>query len=263
MNTLILDSHAKATGRFFIRLPEVYKQYFPTMSKYFGKPLKLRKSIYGLTLSGNFLVTEFSEWLPSQGFTQSKAEPAYFILYKDEATWLRMISYVDDMLYFGSNEQVRTHQHKDGSYSLNQTRYTSNIIHKYNPKPVLGVYPNTDLPRLILNMSIPKKTDPCPRRRKMILKENVLAWTSGQLSALFYTWLLEQEVTSSSSHANWQRIGSSDILAFTNASWQDYPDTGRSTTGYYIFYKRCIIEGNLQNIWLSTQRAWQQLMITC
>eukprot|EP00957_Ditylum_brightwellii_P008946 677299-Ditylum_brightwellii.AAC.1 len=30
--------------------------------------------------------------------------------------------------------QMRIHQHKDGSYSLDQTRYTSNIIHKYNPK---------------------------------------------------------------------------------------------------------------------------------
>eukprot|EP00957_Ditylum_brightwellii_P116486 8885343-Ditylum_brightwellii.AAC.1 len=26
------------------------------------------------------------------------------------------------------------HQHKDGSCSLDQTRCTSNIIHKYNPK---------------------------------------------------------------------------------------------------------------------------------
>eukprot|EP00957_Ditylum_brightwellii_P032850 2490529-Ditylum_brightwellii.AAC.1 len=42
---------AKATGRFFIRLPDIYKQYFPTMSKYFIKPLRLRKVIYGLTLS--------------------------------------------------------------------------------------------------------------------------------------------------------------------------------------------------------------------
>eukprot|EP00957_Ditylum_brightwellii_P068344 5188090-Ditylum_brightwellii.AAC.1 len=29
---------------------------------------------------------------------------------------------------------MRIHQHKDGSYSPAQTRYTSNIIHKYNSK---------------------------------------------------------------------------------------------------------------------------------
>eukprot|EP00957_Ditylum_brightwellii_P091075 6933843-Ditylum_brightwellii.AAC.1 len=73
---------AKATGRFFIRLPEIYKQYFPTISKYFGRPLRLRKTIYGLTLSGKLWVTEFLEWLLTQGFTESKAGPSYFIIYK-------------------------------------------------------------------------------------------------------------------------------------------------------------------------------------
>eukprot|EP00957_Ditylum_brightwellii_P103270 7871034-Ditylum_brightwellii.AAC.1 len=29
---------------------------------------------------------------------------------------------------------MRIYQHNDGSYSLDQTRYTSNNIHKYNPK---------------------------------------------------------------------------------------------------------------------------------
>eukprot|EP00957_Ditylum_brightwellii_P066314 5033745-Ditylum_brightwellii.AAC.1 len=69
---------AKATGIFFVRLPDIYKQHFPTMPKYFGKSLRLRKTIYDLTLSGK--------------------------LWK---TWLRLIFYVDDMLYFGSNEQVK------------------------------------------------------------------------------------------------------------------------------------------------------------
>eukprot|EP00957_Ditylum_brightwellii_P137401 10475795-Ditylum_brightwellii.AAC.1 len=99
---------AKVTGRFFIRLPGLYKQYFPTMSKYFGRTLRLKKAIYDLTLSGKCWVTEFSEWLLNQGFIQSKAEPAYFSIYKHEITWLRLIFYVDDMLYFGSNEQVET-----------------------------------------------------------------------------------------------------------------------------------------------------------
>eukprot|EP00957_Ditylum_brightwellii_P007595 575052-Ditylum_brightwellii.AAC.1 len=40
----------KITGRFFIRLPEIYKQYFPILSKHLGKPLRLRKAIYCLTL---------------------------------------------------------------------------------------------------------------------------------------------------------------------------------------------------------------------
>eukprot|EP00957_Ditylum_brightwellii_P016913 1275624-Ditylum_brightwellii.AAC.1 len=45
---------AKDQGRFFIRSSEIYKQYFPTMSKYFGRPQRLRKAIYSLTLSGKY-----------------------------------------------------------------------------------------------------------------------------------------------------------------------------------------------------------------
>eukprot|EP00957_Ditylum_brightwellii_P172346 13120488-Ditylum_brightwellii.AAC.1 len=130
------------------------------MSKYFGQPPRLRKALYGLTLSGKLWVIEFSEWLLNQGFIQSNTEPACFILYKDEKTWLILIFYVDDMLCFGSKKQIekylekliksrfhheiqgnahwflqmKIHQHKDGSYSLDQTSYPSNIIHKYNPK---------------------------------------------------------------------------------------------------------------------------------
>eukprot|EP00957_Ditylum_brightwellii_P034195 2591470-Ditylum_brightwellii.AAC.1 len=59
---------AKATGTLFIRLPEIFKQYFLTMSKYFGRPLRLNEAIYDLILSGKLWVAKFSEWLLSQGF---------------------------------------------------------------------------------------------------------------------------------------------------------------------------------------------------
>eukprot|EP00957_Ditylum_brightwellii_P066145 5019123-Ditylum_brightwellii.AAC.1 len=36
------------------------------------------------------------------------------------------------------------------------------------------------------------------------------------------------------------------MLVFTDASWQDFPDTCRSTTGYYIFHQRGVIEGSSQ-----------------
>eukprot|EP00957_Ditylum_brightwellii_P081027 6163055-Ditylum_brightwellii.AAC.1 len=73
-------------------------------------------------------------------------------------------------------------------------------------------------------MSTLKRTDPCPRKRKMLSRNNFLVWTS------------DASKSPANQIANKHSIGSSDILIFTDSSWQDCPDIGRSTTGYYIFY---------------------------
>ena len=36
----------------------------------------------------------------------------------------------------------------------------------------------------------------------------------------------------------------SELVVFTDASWQDCPDTGRSTTGCLIFYRGGVVEAN-------------------
>jgi hypothetical protein len=41
-----------------------------------------------------------------------------------------------------------------------------------------------------------------------------------------------------------QGIQPSDLIVFTDASWQDCPDTGRSTVGYLIFYQGGVIDAN-------------------
>eukprot|EP00957_Ditylum_brightwellii_P152274 11593308-Ditylum_brightwellii.AAC.1 len=45
-----------AKGRFFISLAKIYEQYFLTITKYFGRFLRLRKANYGLALSGKLWV---------------------------------------------------------------------------------------------------------------------------------------------------------------------------------------------------------------
>ena len=39
-------------------------------------------------------------------------------------------------------------------------------------------------------------------------------------------------------------IPASEIIVFTDASWQDCPDTGRSTSGFFIFYRGGVLEAN-------------------
>eukprot|EP00957_Ditylum_brightwellii_P211168 15365838-Ditylum_brightwellii.AAC.1 len=64
--------------------------------------------------------------------------------------------------------------------------------------------------------------------------------------------------------SNKHKIGSSDILVYTDASWQDCPDTGRSTTCYYIFYQGGVIEGNSQvNVPIAMPSAESEYMAAC
>eukprot|EP00957_Ditylum_brightwellii_P162811 12398052-Ditylum_brightwellii.AAC.1 len=220
------------------------------MSKYFGRHLRLRKAIYGLTLSGKLWVTEFLEWLLNQGFIQSKAETAYFILYKDEKTWLRPIFYIYDMLYFGSNGQMRIHQHNDGSYSLDQTRYTSNIIHKYNPKTCSWGLPQHRTIQAPPDYVYSKENRPSSKEER--------EWNLGMH---FYSNVFKSPANQV---ADKHKIGSSDILIFTDASWQDCPDICRSTTGYYIFYQGSVIEGNSQvNVPIAMSSAESEYMAAC
>ena len=45
---------AKCKNRIFIRLPIEYAKHYPEYAKYFGKPLLLKKTIYGLTVSAKW-----------------------------------------------------------------------------------------------------------------------------------------------------------------------------------------------------------------
>jgi hypothetical protein len=140
-------------------LPLYLAYHFPEYAKYFGVPLLLDKGIYGLVYSGKYWNIEFSEWLYSQGFIQSQAEPSYFVYYDKHNQWLRLLFFVDDMLYVGSNDsieksfkdsvrnrfdvkflcpaqwflQMRIHRHKDSTYTLDQHRYVLNALQRYDP----------------------------------------------------------------------------------------------------------------------------------
>ena len=52
---------AKVKNRVFVKLDMRYAAYFPEYSQYFGRALKLLKSMYGMTKSGNFFADELTE----------------------------------------------------------------------------------------------------------------------------------------------------------------------------------------------------------
>ena len=49
---------AKVKNRVFVKLDSRYTDYFPEYSKYFGRSLRLLKSMYGMTNSGELFADE-------------------------------------------------------------------------------------------------------------------------------------------------------------------------------------------------------------
>jgi hypothetical protein len=144
-------------------IPKEYAEYFPEYAKYFGVPLLLNKGICGMVFSGKLWHIEYTEWRFSQGFIQSPTDPSYFVKRFKHGQWLRLIFFVDDMLYCGSNDQIeqdfqasvekrfhitflgnaswflqmRIHNHKDGSITLDQHRYVLNMLKQYDSGNIL------------------------------------------------------------------------------------------------------------------------------
>ena len=63
---------AKAKNRVFVKLDMRYADYFPEYVQYFGRALRLLKSMYGMTDSGKLFYDELTEWLIEEGFMQSQ-----------------------------------------------------------------------------------------------------------------------------------------------------------------------------------------------
>ncbi len=65
-------------GKIFVTLPLVYGVIWPEFKDYCGRPLRLVKSMYGMTNSGKHWYLDLKDWLYEEGFTQSRASLCYF-----------------------------------------------------------------------------------------------------------------------------------------------------------------------------------------
>ena len=52
----------KSKNRVFVKLESIYADYFPKYSSYFGRALRLLKSVYGMTNSANLFADGLTEW---------------------------------------------------------------------------------------------------------------------------------------------------------------------------------------------------------
>ena len=134
-----------------------YADYFPEYAQYFGRALKLLKSMYGMTNSGKRFADELTEWLNEEGFIQSQCQMSIHYKYAPDGSKIVVLSYVDDCVYWYTNEgigkwfvdtlgkrfhmkflgfahwfmSIRISQLKDHSISVYQYRYATSIFAKY------------------------------------------------------------------------------------------------------------------------------------
>ena len=71
----------KVKNRVFVELDIRYTDYYPEYAQYFGRDLRLLKSMYGMTNSGKLFSDELIEWLLDAGFIQSQCQMSIYYKY--------------------------------------------------------------------------------------------------------------------------------------------------------------------------------------
>ena len=87
---------ANVKNRVFVKLDMRYAAYFPEYSQYFGRALKVLKSMYGMTNYGKLFADELTEWLKKEDFVQSQCQMSIYYKYEPDGSKIVVLSYVDD-----------------------------------------------------------------------------------------------------------------------------------------------------------------------
>ena len=90
----------------FVKLDIRYTEYIPEYAKYFGRALRLLKSMYDMTNSGKLYADEITEWLLYAGFIQSQCQMSIYYKYAPDGSNIVVLSYVDDCVYWYINEDL-------------------------------------------------------------------------------------------------------------------------------------------------------------
>ena len=83
-----------------------YADYFPEYSSYFGRALRLLKSMYIITYSGKLFYDELKEWYLEAGFIQSQCQMSIYYKYAPHRTQIIVLSYVDDCFFWYTSEAL-------------------------------------------------------------------------------------------------------------------------------------------------------------
>ena len=92
---------AQTRSRIFVPIPPIFGILFPEYKEYCGKPVRLGKSMYGMTLSSKYWFLDLQEFLLELCFSPSKTILCLFIKKDSDGHHIFILDYVNDMLYYG------------------------------------------------------------------------------------------------------------------------------------------------------------------
>ena len=96
----------KVNNIVFFKFDIRYTDYFPEYANYFGRALRLLKSMYGMTNYEKLFADELTEWLLEAGFIQSKCQMYIYYKYAPDGSKIVVLSYVDNCVYWYTNEDL-------------------------------------------------------------------------------------------------------------------------------------------------------------
>ena len=155
---LLAYLQANMRERVFVLFPEVWKKWLPEhVHKWIGRPVLLKKALYGYQYSGKFLYQDQAEFLMTQGFEESGLPGFWFR--KRNGALILLLHYVDDILIAGTVQrdlmefvdtlksrfdtevrptadwylQTRLGQDKDKNVLLDQSRYSKSMVNRFLP----------------------------------------------------------------------------------------------------------------------------------
>ena len=307
--------------KLFIKLPPEYANMMPEYKEYFNVPLLMDKSIYGLDIAHKVFADDLHEWLEMNNeipFIHSEVDPSLYVYRgEDDGSFLYLICYVDDCLYFGSSDEIeekfnhalqkrfklelqghahwflgtRLYREKDGSYMIDQETYAKHVLNRYCGKDSPWGLPPMKSTPAPLDYVYSKSNRPMTEEEEKEISNRFpeLSMASAVSSLLYLAlnsrsdilWVVNKLAKSSSKpglkdyealmhcfgylrkfsdfgikfYANIKespiyeicqnnKVPYTNLLGFSDSSWQDCPDTGRSTAGYKVFYQGGLIDAN-------------------
>ena len=90
-----------------MKLDRIYGEYLPEYCNYFGRPLILKNSMYGMNNSGKIFAYDLTNRrIDVSGFKQSQFQISIYYKYAPDGSKIVVLIYADDCVFWYTSEEL-------------------------------------------------------------------------------------------------------------------------------------------------------------